>query len=136
MTTPLDRPAAAAAGNDLLILQHWETFCGWFLLQTAKWPKSARFTLTQRLENHALDITEMLVSARYDPRQRAQLLRTINLRLERMRFLCRMARAGQIATPNAAERIHRDLDSAGRMLHGWRVKIGERSEAVAAGGEA
>ncbi|MGK0205739.1 MAG: hypothetical protein ACI9S9_004831, partial [Planctomycetota bacterium] len=53
--------------------------------------KAARFTLTQRLENHALDVTEMLVQARYEPRQRGSLLKAINLRLERMRFLCRIA---------------------------------------------
>jgi hypothetical protein len=126
MSTPLDRAAAAVAGVDLRILQHWESFCGWLLLQTAKWPKSARFTLTQRLENHALDVTEMLVTARYEPQQRPSLLRSVNLRLERMRFLCRLARAGQLATPAAFERACRDLDDCGRMLHGWRVAIGER----------
>lgn len=128
MSVPLDRPPAASAGSDLLLLQHWEAFCGWFLLQTAKWPKSARFTLTQRLENHALDVVEMLVEARYEPRQRPGLLRSINLRLERMRFLCRLAKAGQLATPAAFERANRDLDTCGRMLHGWRVAIGERRD--------
>lgn len=126
MSTPLDRPPAAAAGNDLLVLQHWEAFCSWFLLQTGKWPKSARFTLTQRLENHALDITELLVEARYDPHRRPGILRQVNLRLERMRFLCRFARAGQVATPAAFERACRDLDTCGRMVHGWRVALGER----------
>jgi hypothetical protein len=53
-------------------------------------------------------------------------LRSVNLRLERMRFLCRLARAGQLATPAAFERACRDLDDCGRMLHGWRVAIGER----------
>lgn len=128
MSVPLDRPPAAAAGSDLLLLQHWEAFCSWFLLQTAKWPKSARFTLTQRLENHALDVIEMLVEARYEPRQRPGLLRCINLRLERMRFLCRLAKDGQLATPTAFERANRDLDACGRMLHGWRVAIGERPD--------
>jgi len=91
MSLPLDRPPAAEAGPELLVLQKWETFVGWFLHHTGKWPKHARFTLTQRLENHALDVTELLVQARYEPKQRANLLRTVNLRLERMRFLCRIA---------------------------------------------
>jgi hypothetical protein len=89
MTLPLDRPPAAEAGPELLVLQKWETFVGWFLHHTGKWPKAARFTLTQRLENHALDVTELLVQARYEPKLRASILRTINLRLERMRWPCR-----------------------------------------------
>jgi hypothetical protein len=44
---------------------------GWLLDHCAKWPKSARFTLTQRIENHALDVTEQLVLARYEPGARA-----------------------------------------------------------------
>ena len=89
MTLPLDRPPAAEAGPELLVLQKWEAFVGWFLHHTGKWPKHARFTLAQRLENHALDVTELLVQARYEPKLRATLLRTVNLRLERMRWPCR-----------------------------------------------
>jgi len=49
VTLPLDRPPAAEAGPELLVLQKWEIFVGWFLHHTGKWPKAARFTLTQRL---------------------------------------------------------------------------------------
>ena len=92
MSIPLDRPPAVGAEPELLALQKWEAFASWFLNHTRRWPKAARFTLTQRLENHALDVTELLVQARYDPRLRKRLLHDINLRLERMRFLCRIAR--------------------------------------------
>jgi hypothetical protein len=54
-----------------LVLAKWEEFTGWLLDHCAKWPKSARFTLTQRIENHALDVTEQLVLARYEPGARA-----------------------------------------------------------------
>lgn len=74
MTLPLDHPPAAEAGPELLVLQKWEAFTGWLLNHTGKWPKAARFTLTQRLENHALDVTEMLVEARYERRLRVRLL--------------------------------------------------------------
>ena len=126
MTLPLDRPPAAEAGPELLVLQKWETFVGWFLHHTGTWPKAARFTLTQRLENHALDITELLVSARYEPKLRASILRTINLRLERMRFLCRVAKDGGVEHGKGFESTMRGLDECGRMVHGWRVAIGAR----------
>lgn len=51
-----------------------------------------RFTLAQRIENHALDLTEMLIVARYEPSQRVSLLSDANLLLERMRHLCRLAK--------------------------------------------
>ena len=133
MSLPLDRPPAATAGPDLLVLQKWEAFCGWFLHHTGKWPKQARFTLTQRLENHALEITELLVQARYEPRLRSGILRTVNLLLERMRFLCRIAKAGDVVTNQGSERTLRGLDECGRMVHGWRVALGDRRAATEAG---
>ena len=44
---PIDR---RQAGPELLVLAKWEEYTGWFFDHTAKWPKSARFALTQRLQ--------------------------------------------------------------------------------------
>lgn len=126
MTIPLDRPPATGAGPELLVLQKWETFAAWFLNHTARWPKAARFTLTQRLEGHALDVTELLVQARYEPKLRARLLHEVNLRLERMRFLCRIARDARVENDKGFESTMRQVDEVGRMVHGWRKAIGER----------
>ena len=130
MTIPLDRPPAAEAGPELLVPQKWETFAAWLLNHTARWPKAARFTLTQRLENHALDVTELLVQARYEPPLRARLLREVNLQLERMRFLCRLARDARVENKKGFESTMRQVDEVGRMVHGWRVAIGERKGRV------
>ena len=131
MTLPLDRPPAAEAGPELLVLQKWETFVGWFLHHTGKWPKHARFTLAQRLENHALDVTELLVQARYEPRGRSRLLHDVNLRLERMRFLCRIAKDSRVEHEKGFESTMRGLDECGRMVHGWRVALGDRAAKAA-----
>jgi hypothetical protein len=88
-----------------------------------KWPKSARFTLTQRIENHALDVTEMLVQARYEPGGRKARLEDANLRLERMRHLLRLACGAQVESPKGFESALRGIDEAGRMLHGWRKAL-------------
>jgi len=58
------RPAAREAGPELLALSRWEEAAGWLVGHTAKWPKSARFSLVQKVDNHALDVLEMLVVAR------------------------------------------------------------------------
>ena len=125
--TPAPRPRAREAGAELRVLAHWEAFVPWLLDGCGRWPRSVRFSLTQRLENRALDVLELLVVARYQPRERAANLRQANLLLERMRFLCRVARARSIMSARAFEKASRDIDEAGRMLHGWRCRGGDRA---------
>lgn len=126
MTVPDDRPPAREAGPELLVLQRFEEFVPWLLAHTARWPKSVRFTLAQRVENHALDVVEHLVLARYDTRRRrAALLRT-NLTLERMRHLLRIARARGVGSAQGFESAMRGIDEAGRMVGGWLRNLPER----------
>lgn len=126
-STPIGRPKAEPAGPEPLVLQKWEHFVAWLFDHTAKWPKSARFTITQRLENHALDVTEQLVLARYEPRERARLLHDTNLRFERMRHLLRLAHDARVMPHHGFESAIRQIDEAGRMVHGWRQALGARS---------
>ncbi|MCC6782448.1 MAG: diversity-generating retroelement protein Avd [Planctomycetes bacterium] len=126
MSLPLDRPAAAEAGPELIVLQRWEEATGWLLNHTKRWPKAARFTLTQRIENHALDVLELLVQARYEPGPRAKLLHDVNLRLERLRFLFRTAHEARVQPAPGFESAMRRVDEVGRMIHGWRQAIGAR----------
>lgn len=120
MTLPSSRPPARQAGADLLVLSKFEEFTGWLLDRTAKWPKNARFTITQRIENHALDVVEDLVVARYQPGERPARLAAINLRLERMRHLFRLAKGSGACPFTVFEASMRAIDEAGRMVHGWR----------------
>jgi hypothetical protein len=120
VTAPATRPKAREAGPELLVLARMEEFTGWLLDRTAKWPKSARFTLTQRIENGALDVVEQLVAARYERAGRRKRLDEVNLRLERMRHLFRLARGAGVCPRSVFESSMRNLDEVGRMLHGWR----------------
>ncbi|MSP15192.1 MAG: four helix bundle protein [Myxococcales bacterium] len=124
---PIDRPAPSTAGPELLVLAQWEEFTGWLLAHTGRWPKSVRFTLAQRVEEHALDITEMLVESRYVPAARAAHLREVNLRLERMRHLLRLALATHATSNCGFESVMRGIDECGRMVHGWREALKPRS---------
>ena len=69
---------AREAGPELLVLAQWESEVQWLLEHSQRWPKSLRFTLTQRVQNHALDIVELLVQARYEPLLRAEILSECN----------------------------------------------------------
>jgi len=104
----------------LLVLGRWEEFTGWLLQHTGRWPRSVRFTLCRRVQEHALEVAELLVVARYDPRRRRDLLRRTNLILERMRLLLRLARGMGVGSGKGFESAMRGLDEAGRMVYGWR----------------
>ena len=122
LPSPGKRPSRQA-GPELLVLARWEEFTGWLLAHTGRWPKTARFTLTQRVQNHALDLTEKLVLARYDRGARASLLTEVNLLLERLRFLFRLALQSQAMPKKGFETAMRGLDETGRMLYGWRKSL-------------
>lgn len=119
----MSRPPAREAGPELLVLAKWEEFTSWLLDRTAKWPKTVRFTLTQRIENHALDVVEKLVVARYDRGARKRNLAEVNLALERMRHLFRLARERNAMPATSFETAARGVDEVGRMLHGWRSAV-------------
>jgi hypothetical protein len=123
---PGTRTPAREAGAELLCLQAWEQHAGWIVEHTAKWPKSARFSLVQKVDNHALAVLELLVVARYEPKQRSAALREANLRLEQLRFLLRIALQRRITTMAGFETALRGIDELGRMVHGWRATLAGR----------
>ena len=110
---------------ELPIFTLWLQFLEWLLPTTEKFPKRARFTLANRIDNLALDIVEDLVEARYS-RDKAAILRRINLRLERLRVLLRLSHRLQYLSHGAYEHAAKSVNEAGRMLGGW---LRERREA-------
>lgn len=80
----------------------------------------------RRVDDHALDVTELLIVARWEPKERRRTLREVNLRLERLRFLLRIARARGVMPAAGFETAMRQVDEAGRMLHGWRETLNAR----------
>lgn len=108
-----------------VVLAQWERFLGWLLQRTEKFPKRVAFTFRTRIDNLALDVFERLVEARYQ-RQRSDLLRRINLDLEKLRLLLRLAHEQGVLDHRALLHACEELDQAGRMVGGW----GRQTEAV------
>lgn len=98
---------------------HWERFTGWLFDHTVHWPKSVRATLTVRIENLTLDVFERIVEARYDI-DRTTALRQASVAVEKIRLLLRLAHARKHLDPMAFAHACAELDTAGRMLGGWR----------------
>jgi hypothetical protein len=124
-----DRPSARVAGPELAVLGKWEEFTGWLLEHTARWPKSWRFGLVRRIDEHALDVLELLIVSRYEPRERRRCLHDVNLRLERLRFLLRLAATRRVMPSQGFETAMRHIDEVGRMVHGWRERLSNSESA-------
>lgn len=101
-----------------VLFLHWERFLGWLLDGTARFPRRLRFTLTNRVDNLAFDVFEALVAARYD-RQRIPILAKINLDLEKLRLLLRIARDRGVLDRRSFDNACKEIDTAGRMVGGW-----------------
>lgn len=83
-------------------------------------PKSQRFILGDRMQNHLLDLLERLMEAMYAPKnQKHQLLQKVNLHLEKIRFLFRLS----FDLHHLSKKQYTDLitktDEIGRMTGGW-----------------
>jgi len=100
------------------VFVHWERFLGWLLDHTEKFPKRLRFTLTNRIDNLALDVFEQLVVARYS-RDRQPVLERVNLELETLRLLLRVAHERRALDTGAFTHACEEIDAAGRMVGGW-----------------
>lgn len=114
-----------AKNEDLPVFVRWTEFVGWLLPTTEKFPKKVRFTFSNRIDNLALDVVEELVEARYS-RNKGEILKRINLKLERLRVLLRICHDLQYLPHRSYEFAVRSLDDVGRMVGGW-IKQQERA---------
>ena len=101
-----------------VLFVHWERFLDWLLDRTERFPRRLRFTLTNRIDNLAFDIFESLVEARYQ-RQRVPILARINLDIEKLRLLLRIARDRGFLDRRSFDHACKEIDTAGRMVGGW-----------------
>ncbi len=85
-------------------------------------PKSVRFTFSNRMINLALDTLEQIIEAIYQ-KQRANILRQINLNLEKMRLLCRLCEKKGLLSPKQYEHLVKAINHTGKMIGGWLKSI-------------
>lgn len=104
--------------DDLPVFVKWVEFLKWLLPTTEKFPKRVRFTFSSRIDNLALDIVEDLVEARYTKRK-AERLKAVNLKLERLRVLLRICHDLQYLSHQGYAFAVRSVDEVGRMIGGW-----------------
>ena len=97
----------------------WYDFSKWLLDKTEKFPRKVRFSFSNRIDNIALDIIEGIIEARYS-RNKKQMLRRIDLNMEKLRILLRMCHDLKYLDSRGYEFSARTINEAGRMVGGWR----------------
>ena len=106
------------ADTVLPVIVHWEKTLHDLLGRTRKFPKSVRFTFSNRIDNLALDVYEALVEAKYT-RDKIPILRRANLDIEKLRLLLRLCHDEKFLDRRGFEHVATNIDEAGRMVGGW-----------------
>jgi len=92
----------------------------WLLPKLEKFPRSQKFLLGDRIETALFEILEFLIEANYCQKNRAEILVKINLKLDILRFLMRIAKDMRYVDFKAFEYQARLIDEVGRMVGGWK----------------
>ena len=106
---PVDVPPVISKVYDLIL---------WLLNRIAKFPRSHRFVLGDRMENIALEVLELLIEAAYT-RDKAAPLKRANIQLEKLRYLIRIAKDLGFLSPRQYQFVSGQMDEVGRMVGGW-----------------
>ena len=94
-------------------------FILWLIPTLARFPRSQKFLLGDRMQNTAIDILEALIEATYTKDRDGPLLRA-NLGLEKLRFFIRLSRDLKYLDPRRHEFAVRSLNETGRRVGAWR----------------
>ena len=111
--------------DEISVIAKTYDFTLWLLPHLAKFSRDHRFTLGDRLEDGALEILELLVEARYTAEKRS-LLQRANARLNRIRYLVRLAKDLRQVSVKQYEFAARAIDEIGLEIGGWIKQQGRR----------
>ncbi|MFZ0256739.1 MAG: diversity-generating retroelement protein Avd [Gammaproteobacteria bacterium] len=106
------------APSELQVIDKVYELVLWSCRHIARFPRSHRFTLGERMERRLYTLLETLLRAKYS-RDKGQLLRQANMELELLRFQFRLAKDLQCLNLKGYEHAARAVDEVGRMVGGW-----------------
>ena len=111
--------------EELVLLTRLFDLLAWLLPKSEKFPRSYRFTVTQRMMDAALDCQEAVFAAqsqRGDARKAS--LRTADAALNRLRLYLRLAHRWQWLNDGQYEHASEQVAEIGRLLGGWIRQAG------------
>jgi hypothetical protein len=112
------------AGPDLLVIDKVYDLAVWSARHVAKFPRSHKFTLGDRLTVRLYEVLELLLRAKYR-RDRRAFLRDANMELELLRFQFRLAKDLECLSVESYGYAARAVDEIGRLIGGW-IKTADR----------
>jgi four helix bundle protein len=104
--------------EDYPVFRKWYKIFDWILDTTEKFPKSVRFTISQRIINVSLEILESIIEAIYR-KDKEHILQNINLDLEKNRVFFRISYERKYISNSQYEYIAKELEETGKMVGGW-----------------
>lgn len=107
-------------GDEMVILTRTFDLLQWLLPKVEAFPRSYRFTVTQRMMNAALDFQEALfhAQARQGP-ARLDRLRAADAHLNALRLYLRLAHTWRWLNDGQYRHVSELVAEVGRMLGGW-----------------
>jgi hypothetical protein len=112
--------------EDYPLFVHWYRNLDWILSTVEKFPKNTRFTLATKIANAALETMELIIEAIYT-KERLHILDKINLYMEKLRVLFRIAHDRRYISTRQYEYISSAINEAGRMTGGWTKQSREKN---------
>lgn len=105
---------------ELPLLVHFESLAKDIMERTEIFPKRPRSTLGERIERLVLDIIELIIEVRFTGKsQQNSIFKKINIDLEKLRVLLRLAYSRHFINIVTLEHLARRLNDIGRMVGGW-----------------
>lgn len=97
----------------------------WLFEKVNTFPKKQRFVLGQQIENSSLLCIRIIIEANFSQgtNVKAKKLRDLNIELEVLRSLVRMAVELNFMKINSAQYITASIDEVGKMTGAWLKKI-------------
>jgi len=106
--------------NDSPIFSRTYDFLLWLVPQACKFPRQYRFTLAERIQQHALDFHETLIRAGLSKgAQRMAHLQQANGQLAQLRHTLRLCNDLNLLTLKQYEYVAGCVNEIGRLLGGW-----------------
>ena len=104
--------------EELVIITKTYDLILWSCNHTGRFPRQHRFVLGERLERTLYDLLETLIRAKYI-RDRNDLLKAANMKLEILRFQIRLAKDLQCLQAKSYEFASKQINEIGKLVGGW-----------------
>lgn len=111
--------------TELAVIDRLYDLVLWTSERVARFPRTHRFTLGDRMVSRSYELLDLLLRAKYS-RAKLDPLREANLSLEQLRFQLRLAKDLGCLSLRQYEFATRSANEVGRMVGGWARSLPAR----------